>query len=177
MADGRFQLAVVTPEVRLVDVTARAVVFRSSDGDLTVLDGHTPLVADVLPGEVRVDEAEGGTVRLAVHGGYLQVETGVGVDTAADGAVAPGGGDGRITRVTLLAGVAERAEDIDTARAEAARERAESAVAQLRAATAGTATVSEDGTVGGESVELAEAEAAQQRAEVRLAVAGVTTGR
>ena len=49
---------------------------RSSDGDLTVLDGHTPLVTDVVPGEVRVEPGEGDIVRLAVHGGYLQVDTG-----------------------------------------------------------------------------------------------------
>ena len=101
MADGVFQVAVVTPEERLVDTAARSVVLRSSDGDLTVLDGHTPLVADVVPGEVRVEPAEGEALHLAVHGGYLQVDTGPTPETA-EGAVAV-----RTTRVTLLAGVAE----------------------------------------------------------------------
>ncbi len=107
-----FALTVVTPEERLLDVPARTIVLRSSDGDLTVLDGHTPLVTDVTPGEVRVEPEEGDAVRLAVHGGYLQVET-------AEGS----------TRVTLLAGVAELAERIDVERAERARSEAEARVA------------------------------------------------
>ncbi len=138
MADGTFDVAVVTPEERLVDGRARSVVLRSSDGDLTVLDGHTPLVTDVMPGEVRIERDEGGTARLAVHGGYLQVE----------------GGE---TRVTLLAGVAELAEQIDVGRAERAREEAS---AQVQAS---------QGEETGEGRALAEA--ALRRAEVRLAVA------
>ena len=152
MADGLFTLAVVTPEERLVEATARAVVLRSSDGDLTVLDGHTPLVTDVVPGEVRVEPEEGDPVRLAVHGGFLQVETGTGVagDGGPDGGGAAGaagaGGAGageRGTRVTVLAGVAERAEQIDVPRAERARDEAGARVDELRAATGRAGATSE----------------------------------
>ena len=174
MPDGLFPVVVVTPEQILLGAEARAVVLRSSDGDLTVLDGHTPLVTDVVPGEVRIDQ-EGGAVRLAVHGGYLQVEK---------GAVGAGAGSGEErsssgTRVTLLAGVAELADQIDVARAERARSEATAKIEERRAAggVAGGAA-SEEGAPGastGEDRELAEAQAALRRAEVRLAVAGVTT--
>ena len=40
-----------------------------------MLDGHTPLVGDVVPCEVKVEQAEGELLRLAVHGGFLQVDT------------------------------------------------------------------------------------------------------
>ena len=73
MADGVFAVEVLTPERRLVEGFARGLVLRSSEGDLTVLDGHTPLITDIVPGEVRVDRPEGDPLRLAVHGGYLQV--------------------------------------------------------------------------------------------------------
>jgi len=115
MADG-FALEVVTPEGLLVDIAASAVVLRTAEGDMTVLDGHTSLVAAVVPGLVRVDPVEGDPLRLAVHGGFLQVDT-----APAEGGI---GGGALATRVTLLAGVAERADEIDVERARAAREAA-----------------------------------------------------
>ncbi len=176
MPDGAFEVSVLTPESQLLHVDARAVVLRSSDGDLTVLNGHTPLVTDVVPGRVRVDPAEGDPVHMAVHGGYLQLETGLGLDAS----------EARATRVTLLAGTAELASQIDVARAERARAEAEARVEELRAAQgrAGT-TAGGAGGAGGagraqgegegataEDLELSEAEAALERAKVRLEVAG-----
>ena len=154
MADGVFRVVVVTPEAELLDTSARAVVLRSSDGDLTVLDSHTPLITDVVPGDVRVDPEEGEPLHLAVHGGYLNVETGPGID--GEDAV-------RSTRVTLLAGVAEAATDIDVARAQRAREQAVARVEELRAARSGDEAADPG---------LVEAEAALRRAELRLQVAG-----
>ena len=140
-----------------------AVVLATSEGALTVLDGHTPLVGDVVPGEVKVEQSDGSVVRLAVHGGFLQVDTSPG---AAEG-LAEGDGPlpGLSTRVTVLAGVAELATEIDVPRAEQARERAAQRVSDLGG---GRAPVSEDLE---EAVELTEAESALARAELRLAVA------
>lgn len=181
MPDGVFEALVLTPDAELLHADARAVVLRSSDGDLTVLDGHSPLVTDVVPGDVRVDPAEGEPVHLAVHGGYMQVETGEGL----------GGSVGRSTRVTLLAGTAELASAIDVARAERARAEVEALVEELRAATGrsggaggGAGPGARGGAAGGEpatgepapttpeEIELGEAEAALRRAQVRLEVAG-----
>jgi F-type H+-transporting ATPase subunit epsilon len=183
MADGLFQVIVVTPEERLVDMTAREVVLRSSDGDLTVLDGHTPLVTDVVPGEVRVVPDGEAPIRLAVHGGYLHVETGTGTGGGADpeagagGTPTPPGGTSageRATVVTLLAGVAELSDQIDAARAEQARVQAQ---ARVEAARGATAVVDGEGSDAGGSLELADAEAALRRAEVRLAVVSDSSGR
>ncbi len=181
MPDGVFEALVLTPEAELLHVPARAVVLRSSDGDLTVLDGHTPLITDVVPGDVRVDPEEGEPVHLAVHGGYLHVETGEGL----------GGAEGRSSRVTLLAGTAELASAIDVPRAERARAEAEARVEELRASTGrsggaggGAGPGARGSAAGGEpatgepapstpeEVELGEAEAALRRAQVRLEVAG-----
>jgi F-type H+-transporting ATPase subunit epsilon len=171
MPDGTFEVSVLTPEFQLLHEEARAIVLRSSDGDLTILDGHTPIITDVVPGDVRVDRAEGDPVHMAVHGGYMQVETGPGM----------GGAEGRATRVTLLAGTAELASQIDVARAERARAEAEARVEELRGAAGragGTATGAGAGTSGDaegatpEDIELQEAEAALKRAQVRLGVAG-----
>jgi F-type H+-transporting ATPase subunit epsilon len=120
VADDVFGLEVVTPEQSLVAGGAKAVVLATSEGDLTVLDGHTPLVGDVVPGLVKVDLADGTELRLAVHGGFLQVDTSPG---AAEG-LAEGDGPlpGLSTRVTVLAGIAELSGEIDVPRAERARE-------------------------------------------------------
>lgn len=177
MPDGAFVVSVLTPESQLLRTEARAIVLRSSDGDLTVLDGHTPIITDVVPGDVRVDRADGEPVHMAVHGGYLQVETGQGID----------GVEGRTTRVTLLAGTAELADQIDVARAERARAEAGARVEELRAAAGRTGAPGTTAAAGAggehgeaeattpEDLELAEAEAALTRAEVRLQVAGATS--
>jgi F-type H+-transporting ATPase subunit epsilon len=166
VADGTFGVEVVTPEQSLVAGGATSVVLATSEGALTVLDGHTPLVGDVVPGEVRVEQPDGAVQRLAVHGGFLQVDTSPG---AADG-LAPGDGPlpGLSTRVTVLAGVAELADEIDVPRAELARETATQRLSDLGS---GRGQVSEDVE---EDVELAEAERALARAELRLAVAAGT---
>ena len=163
MADDVFGLEVVTPEQSLVAGGAKAVVLATSEGDLTVLDGHTPLVGDVVPGLVKVDLADGTELRLAVHGGFLQVDTSPG---AAEG-LAEGDGPlpGLSTRVTVLAGVAELASEIDVPRAEQARDRAAQRVSDLGG---GRGQAAEDAD---EDLELAAAQGALARAELRIAVA------
>jgi F-type H+-transporting ATPase subunit epsilon len=84
---------------------ASAVYARTTEGELGVLPGHTPLLGALEPGWVvrieRVDESE---LRVAVHGGFLSVRK-----------------DG----VSVLAEMAETAEDIDAERARAALDRAD----------------------------------------------------
>jgi F-type H+-transporting ATPase subunit epsilon len=163
MADGVFGVEIVTPEQSLFAGGATSIVLATSEGNLTVLDGHTPLVGDVVHCEVKVEQAEGTLVRLAVHGGFLQVDTSPG---AAEG-LADGDGPlpGLSTRVTVLAGVAELASEIDVPRAEEARERATQRVNELGS---GRGQAVEEGV---EDLELADAEGALERAELRLAVA------
>ena len=163
MANGVFGVEIVTPEQSLFAGGATSVVLATSEGALTVLDGHTPLVGDVVHCEVKVEQADATLVRLAVHGGFLQVDTSPG---AAEG-LADGDGPlpGLSTRVTVLAGVAELAAEIDVPRAEEARERAAQRVGELGS---GRGPVSEDAD---EDLELADAEGALARAELRIAVA------
>ena len=165
--DGVFGVEIVTPEQSLFAGGATSVVLATSDGALTVLDGHTPLVGDLVPGEVRVEQSDGAQLRLAVHGGFLQVDTSPGA--AAGLAEGDGPLPGLSTRVTVLAGVAELADEIDMPRAELAREAASQRLGDLGA---GRGPVSEDVE---EDVELAEAESALARAELRLAVASGPT--
>jgi F-type H+-transporting ATPase subunit epsilon len=163
MADGVFGVEIVTPEQSLFAGGATSIVLATSEGALTVLDGHTPLVGDVVHCEVKVEQAEGTLLLLAVHGGFLQVDTSPG---AAEG-LADGDGPlpGLSTRVTVLAGVAELAAEIDVPRAEEARDRAAQRVSELGS---GRGQATDDAE---ENLELADAEEALARAELRLAVA------
>ncbi len=166
MADGIFGVEVVTPEQSLFAGGARSVVLATSDGDLTVLDGHTPLVGDVVPGEVRVELPDGTELALAVHGGFVQVDTSPG---AAAGLVE---GDGPLaglsTRVTVLAGVAELAGEIDVPRAELARELATQRVSEV---SSGRGAAIEVGETSEATLALAEVQDALARAELRLSTA------
>jgi F-type H+-transporting ATPase subunit epsilon len=167
VADDVFGVEVVTPEQSLVAGGATAIVLATSEGALTVLDGHTPLVGDVVPGLVKVDLADGTHLRLAVHGGFVQVDTSPG---AAEG-LAEGDGPlpGLSTRVTLLAGIAELSEEIDVPRAERAREQAAQRVSELSSGRGASA----DQSAGAEVIDLPlrEAQEALERAELRLSAA------
>ncbi len=138
-----FPARIVTPERILLEEEVAAVMLRTAEGDATYLAGHTSLVGAVVPGLVRFEQEDGTVHRVAVHGGFVQVE-----------------GDG----VVVLAPEAELAAEIDAARAQLALETAENRLAAL-----GAAGVSE-GERG--DAELTEAQAAKRRAEVRLEVAG-----
>jgi F-type H+-transporting ATPase subunit epsilon len=105
---------VATVHVELVSVErllwsgeAQMVIARTTEGELGVLPRHAPLLGQLADGGVvRVQEDGGGEVTFAVHGGFLSV--------TEDG-------------VSILAELAERAEEIDVARAQAALDRARSA--------------------------------------------------
>lgn len=133
MAD-RLRLELATPTRLVVSEEADEVVVPGIDGYFGVLPGHASLLALLGVGEVTY--RAGRTERyLAVSGGFAEV-----------------GPD----RVTILAETAERPEEIDPARARAARERAEGRLAAR----------------GGDEVDYPRALSALTRAQVRLQVAG-----
>jgi F-type H+-transporting ATPase subunit epsilon len=122
MAEMHVEL--VSVERALWSGEATAVFARTFEGELGILPGHTPLLGALEPGWiVRIDRVDEPELRVAVHGGFLSVRP-----------------DG----VSVLAEMAETAEDIDAARAREALSRADSspegeaarqrALARLRAA-------------------------------------------
>ncbi|MDT4938544.1 MAG: F-type H+-transporting ATPase subunit epsilon [Pseudonocardiales bacterium] len=95
----------VSVERALWSGEATAVFARTTEGELGVLPGHIPLLGALEPGwTVRIDRVDDSELRIAVHGGFLSVR--------ADG-------------VSVLAEMAEPADDIDVPRARAALERAQ----------------------------------------------------
>jgi F-type H+-transporting ATPase subunit epsilon len=96
-------LEVVTPERQVIRETTTEIQVPGKAGYLGILPGHAPLLTELGIGVLSYSSG-GGRRSAAVCGGFAEVLP---------------------DRVTVLADVAERAEDIDARRAEAARERAE----------------------------------------------------
>lgn len=112
MADT-FQLEIVTPEKLVVKDEAEEAQIPGKNGYLGILPGHAPLITELAVGEITYRKG-GMTTHLAVAWGFAEVLP---------------------DKLTILAEVAERAEEIDVARAQKARDRAEQ---QLRSGNAET---------------------------------------
>ena len=104
-------LEIVTPDRSVVREEVDEVQVPGAEGYFGVLPGHTPLLATLKVGELwyRVGRE---TQHLAIAGGFAEVLP---------------------DRVTVLAQIAERAEEIDVARAEAAKQRAEERLSRPQA--------------------------------------------
>ena len=96
-------LEVVTPDRGILTEQVDEVVLPGSEGSFGVLPGHAPLLATLQVGEMWYRKGQE-THYLALAFGFVEVLP---------------------DRVTVLAQIAEKAEDIDLSRAEAAKVRAE----------------------------------------------------
>ena len=105
---AKLRLDVVTAERVVYSDEVELVVAPGIEGELGILPYHAPLMTMLQPGEMRIRK-DGEETYLAVSGGFLEV---------------------RPDRVIILADTAERAEEIDTSRAEDARRRAEEQLKQ-----------------------------------------------
>lgn len=103
------------------------------EGEMGILPRHAPLMTALKVGELVIKKAGQPDLHMAIGGGFIEV---------------------RPDRVTVLADTAEHAEEIDIARAEAARERAERLLQERPA-----------------GVDLRAVESALRRSQLRLRVA------
>jgi len=127
------RLDVVTAEREVFSDDVDEVVAPGVEGQLGVLPHHAPLMTTLLPGELLIKKG-GEEFYLAISGGFIEA---------------------RPDRIIVLADTAERVEEIDIARAEEAKRRAEERLAE-----------------GIPGVDTARAEAALRRSLIRLRVAG-----
>src|SRR4030088_2822295 len=133
----KYPLRVVSVERSLFEGDVEFMIANGADGELGVLARHAPLMSILKPGPLRIQETIGGEEQVIfVGGGFLEVLP---------------------ERVTVLADVAEHAEEISIERAEEARKRAQEKLA-------GVLTTAEE--IEFQS-ELATAEARLQLARMR----------
>ena len=105
-----FHLEIVTPDGLVFDGEAESLLVHTTEGDVEILRGHMDYIAAVDIGRARV-LANGQSRTASCAGGFLSVSAGA---------------------VRLVAVTFEFAEDIDEKRALAAKERAESAIANAK---------------------------------------------
>jgi F-type H+-transporting ATPase subunit epsilon len=129
---------VVTAERELYNGEANLVSAPGSEGRLGILPRHAALLTTLAPGDLRI-ELNGAEEPLFVSGGFLEVSD---------------------NNVTVLADTAEHAEEIDQARAEEARRRAQERLAQTQS-----------------NVDRAELQGALERAMARIRVADLARRR
>ncbi len=67
-------LKIITPLRTAVNTEVSSVSALSTEGEMEVLPGHTPLITSLAPGELLFISGEGEHVPLFVGGGFLQVE-------------------------------------------------------------------------------------------------------
>src|SRR6266566_293154 len=127
-------IEVVTAERELYSGEADMVIAPGSEGELGILPRHAALLTTLKAGELLI-RLSGAEEPVFVSGGFLEVSD---------------------NRVTVLAETVEYAEEIDQARAEAARRRAQELFAQAQS-----------------DVERAEMVGALERAVVRIHVAEI----
>ncbi len=72
MADA-FNFELVSPERLLFSEQVTAVVVPGSDGYFTVMANHAPLMSTIRPGVVEATLASGGTKKIFVRGGFVDV--------------------------------------------------------------------------------------------------------
>ncbi len=73
MAEGTFHCSVVTPERAVLETDARSVVLPAHDGEVGIMRGHSPLLARMGIGLLRVQAADGTKTEFFVDGGFAQM--------------------------------------------------------------------------------------------------------
>lgn len=118
MAEMSVELVAV--ERQVWSGTATSVFAETTEGELGVLPGHTPLLGELVEGGiVKIDTTDGETVTAAVFGGFLSI-TGEKVSVLAEAAELADEIDPKTARAALAKADAEE----DPERAESARARA-----------------------------------------------------
>jgi F-type H+-transporting ATPase subunit epsilon len=102
------KLEIVTPEAKTYSEDVDMVTLPGVEGEMGIYPNHVPLMTQIVPGEI-VARKSGQDYHLAVGEGFVEI-TG--------------------ERVAILTDMAIRAENIDEAKAEEARQRAEARLAE-----------------------------------------------
>lgn len=135
----QLQLEVVTPERRVLSEQVNSVTVPGRGGEMGILPGHAPLISELRTGVLSYNE-DGTTFQLHVSGGFVEVND---------------------DRVSVLAEIAERPEEIDAARARLSREHTEKQLSSW----------------GGTEEDFEKARAKLERSMVRLQLASDSRGR
>jgi F-type H+-transporting ATPase subunit epsilon len=129
-----YHLKIVTPERTVYDAPVTFIIVRSTEGEIGILAHHMQMITPLVPHIITVYPETGKAEQFTIGGGFFEV------------------GD---ETTVVLADSAERASEIDVARAQLARQRAVETIGQAKP-----------------DVDLVRAKRALERAENRLKLSG-----
>lgn len=104
MSKKIIKFEIVTPEKVILKENITQITVPTTSGEITILPEHIPLVSILTPGVIDIRKEDGSPEILSVSGGFVEVLR---------------------DKVIILADTAERAEELDVARVEEARKKAE----------------------------------------------------
>lgn len=125
MADA-FTFELVSPERLLVSEPVESVVIPGSEGEMTVMANHAPVMTTVKPGVVTVNTGSGSPQRYVVFGGFADILPS-GCTLLAESAVAVSA----INRDDLAKRIQDAREDVSDAKDDETRAKAEQYLSQL----------------------------------------------
>ncbi|MGN0602035.1 MAG: ATP synthase F1 subunit epsilon [Oscillospiraceae bacterium] len=103
-----FRLKIITPEKIFYDGEAVQIISKTQEGNIGIMSGHVPYVANLVPSALKIKEKDGGEYRVAaVAGGFVKVSN---------------------SETVVVTSAVEWSEDIDVVRALSAKEKAENAI-------------------------------------------------
>jgi F-type H+-transporting ATPase subunit epsilon len=108
---SKSHLSIVTPERIVFEDEVDSVTAMTQMGEVTILPGHVSLVANLKAGELRLKK-NGDEIFLVASTGFLHVESG--------------------NKIVVLADSAERVEELELEKIEAARDRARALLEENR---------------------------------------------
>jgi len=108
--DKQIELKIITPEKVLYQEMVDSVSFQTMEGEITVLPDHLPIISAIKPGELKIKKGK--------EIEYFSVTRGV---AEVDG-----------KNIMILTDAAEKAEEIDIARADEARQKAKEIMSQKK---------------------------------------------
>lgn len=109
---AKLNYKIITPERVVLEGEAASLSVMTEDGEITVLPGHIPLASLLKAGEMRLKTLDGKEELLAVSTGLLEVQ--------------------KNNQIVILANTAERSEELELAKIDEAKERAEQALRNIR---------------------------------------------
>ncbi|MDD2655983.1 MAG: F0F1 ATP synthase subunit epsilon [Patescibacteria group bacterium] len=111
MSTQTLKFTIITPEKKVYENDVFQVSIPTTSGEITVLPSHIPMVSVLQAGEMRIKDKDG-EHPYAISGGFLEVRAN--------------------SELVILADSAERADNIDLARAEEAHKRAEEEMEKVK---------------------------------------------
>ena len=111
MSQKIIKFEIVTPERVVLKEQVIQVSAPTKQGEITILPGHIPLVASLMPGVIEIVKEDGKQEIMSVSGGFIEVLK---------------------NKIVILADTAERAKEIDIDRLKEAKDMAEKSIKDIR---------------------------------------------